>query len=58
MAVKKVQAPEKREAPLSIRIKPSVREAMTKAATAEQRSVSQLAEIILGGWLKEKGFIK
>ncbi|MGA3342388.1 MAG: hypothetical protein ABSD11_17665 [Methylocella sp.] len=57
---KKVQppSPELREAPLSIRIKPSVKLALDKAAEADRRSVSAMAEMLLEEILKAKGFLK
>jgi hypothetical protein len=51
-------APELREAPLSIRIKPSVKLALDKAAEADRRSVSAMAEMLLEEILKAKGFLK
>ncbi len=58
--VKKVQpaAPEPRAAPLSVRIKPSVKLALDKAAKADRRSVSAMTEMLLEEILKAKGFLK
>ncbi|WP_408906555.1 ribbon-helix-helix protein, CopG family [Roseomonas sp. E05] len=42
---------------LSFRINDDTKEAITRAAAAEDRSVSYLVERILRGWLEEHGFL-
>ncbi len=46
----------RRDASISIRTKPWVREAMLKIAAAEERSVSWLLERVIADWLKDKGY--
>jgi hypothetical protein len=45
-------------APLSVRFLPAARAALEKAALADDRPVSVLAQKIIVDWLKEKGFLK
>ncbi|MFT8247246.1 ribbon-helix-helix protein, CopG family [Roseomonas sp. BN140053] len=42
---------------LSFRVNDDTKEAITRAATTEDRSVSYLVERILRAWLVEKGFL-
>jgi hypothetical protein len=42
----------------TFRLKPSVKRALGKAAATDKRTPSSLAEAILEGWLKERGFLK
>ena len=41
-----------------IRLDPVVKKALMKAAQADQRSLSAMAQIALAGWLKDKGYLK
>jgi hypothetical protein len=48
---------EKRTAPIGLRILPSVKEALEKAAESDHRPVASMVEKILIEWLREKGFL-
>lgn len=48
---------DKRTASLGIRISPSVKAALEKAAKADMRSTASLTELILTKWLRENGFL-
>jgi hypothetical protein len=50
--------PEPRDTALSLRIKRTVRDAISQAAIDDGRSSSALVEIVMTDWLKEKGFLK
>jgi hypothetical protein len=43
---------------VALRIVPSTKKALQKAAAADGRTVSGLAEHVLSGWLKERGYLK
>ncbi|MBB5695512.1 ribbon-helix-helix domain-containing protein [Muricoccus pecuniae] len=43
---------------LSFRINDDTKEAITRAAAAEDRSVSYIVERVLRAWLEERGFLK
>jgi hypothetical protein len=43
--------------PLGVRLEQDVRDALTKAASDDGRSVSGLIGKILSDWLKEKGYL-
>jgi hypothetical protein len=43
---------------VALRIIPSVKKALQKAAAADNRTVSGLAEYVLLDWLKEHGHLK
>lgn len=43
---------------LSFRINDDTKEAITRAAAAEDRSVSYLVERILRGWLRDSGYLQ
>lgn len=43
--------------PLGVRVEPEIKEALERAAKADDRSVSSLVERILKQWLIEKGFL-
>jgi hypothetical protein len=59
MAKKIISAkPELRDRVLSLRMKSSVYEALTKAAHEDNRSLSVLNEMIVSAWLREHGFLK
>lgn len=49
---------EKRTAPLGLRVLPSLKEALDKAAQDDRRSVASKAELILTDWLREKGYLE
>ncbi|WP_198669749.1 hypothetical protein [Pelagibacterium sediminicola] len=49
---------ETRNAPLGLRIYPSVKDALEKAAKDDNRSTASMAEIILTQWLKDKGYLE
>jgi hypothetical protein len=55
MAEKK---PETRSAPLGLRLTPSLRAALSKAAGDDHRSVASYVEKLLGEHLKVKGYLK
>ncbi|MBT1160256.1 hypothetical protein J1C56_32575 [Aminobacter anthyllidis] len=48
---------EKRTTSLGIRVSPSVKAALEKAAKADMRSTASLTELILIKWLRENGFL-
>lgn len=48
---------EKRSAPLGLRVLPSLKDALEKAAKDERRSVAAMAELILTDWLKERDYL-
>lgn len=48
---------ELKSAPLGLRITPTLKEALEKAANADSRSVASMAEVILTQWLEEKGHL-
>lgn len=48
---------EKRTAPLGLRVFPSVKAALEKAAEDDQRPMASMAEKIIIGWLKERGYL-
>lgn len=43
--------------PLGVRVEPEIKEALEKAAKADDRSVSSIVERILKQWLIDKGFL-
>ncbi len=43
--------------PIGFRVEPEIKEALERAAKADDRSVSSLVERILKTWLIEKGFL-
>lgn len=43
--------------PLGVRVEPEIKDALERAAKADDRSVSSLVERILRGWLEERGFL-
>lgn len=43
--------------PLGFRVEPEIKEALEKAAKADDRSVSSMVERILKQWLIENGFL-
>lgn len=46
-----------KSAPIGFRLDADIKDALTAAAKADERSVSSLVTIILRDWLKEKGFL-
>ena len=56
MAIKK--AKERKIAPIAIRITPSIKDAISKAAEDESRSLSAMVQILLEEALKERGYLK
>jgi hypothetical protein len=52
-----LEKPETRTAPLGLRILPSVKAAIEKAAKDDQRPVASMAEKILVEWLRAKGYL-
>lgn len=48
---------ELKSAPLGLRITPTLKEALEKAAKADSRSVASMAEIILTQWLEQHGHL-
>jgi len=47
-----------RSAPLGLRVLPSLKEALEKAAKNDRRSVAAMAELILTDWLTENGYLE
>jgi uncharacterized protein (DUF1778 family) len=47
-----------REAPLSLKVRPSLKLALTQAAEADGRTVSQFTERLLESAMREAGFLK
>jgi hypothetical protein len=50
--------PEARTIVLSMKIKPSMAEALVKASKANARSKASIAEAVLEQWLKAEGYLK
>ena len=50
--------PEPRTITLSVKVRRSMLEALTKAAKANSRSKSGLAEAVLEQWLRGEGYLK
>jgi hypothetical protein len=48
---------EKRTAPVGLRLFPTMKDALEKAATDDHRTMASMAEKILGDWLREKGYL-
>jgi hypothetical protein len=48
---------ETRSAPLGLRVLPSVKKALEKAANADNRPVASLVEKIVTEWLREEGYL-
>jgi hypothetical protein len=48
---------ELKSAPLGLRITPTLKEALEKAAKADSRSVASMAEVILTQWLEQHGHL-
>ena len=46
-----------RAVPMSFRIDPAIREALLRAATDDDRSVTKLVDRILRAWLAERGWL-
>jgi hypothetical protein len=49
---------ETKSAPLGLRIVPSLKKALEKAAGDDSRTVASMAEKILTDWLKQNGYLK
>ena len=47
----------RRDAMMVFRLPMAMRDALTKAAEAEQRSVSNMTVVIVGDWLRAKGYL-
>ena len=58
--MKKPKPPEptKRGENLSVRVSPELKTALARVAASEERTISQMAEIVLRRWLQEKGELK
>jgi hypothetical protein len=48
---------EKRSAPVGLRLFPSMKSALEKAANDDHRTMASMAEKVLGDWLREKGYL-
>jgi hypothetical protein len=46
----------RRDAMMVFRLTTAMRDALIKAAEAEQRSVSNMTVVIVGDWLRSKGY--
>ncbi len=53
-----VEADETRSVALSLRVRPSIKNALDDAAKNDRRTTSALCEIILEEWLKANGWLK
>jgi hypothetical protein len=49
---------ELRNAPLGLRITPSLKAALESAAEDDRRSVASMAELILIEWLEARGYLR
>lgn len=49
---------EKRTAPVGLRLFPSMKAGLEKAASDDHRTTASMAEKILGDWLRDKGYLK
>ena len=49
---------EKRDVPVSFRIKPSLKDAVNEVAETEQRTVSRMVEMLIEEALRERGVLK
>jgi hypothetical protein len=49
---------EAKQALLTLRLKPTRKAALQKAATANECTVNALLEAVIDDWLKEQGFLK
>lgn len=49
---------ETRSAPIGLRVFPSLKAALEKAAVDDSRTTASLAEKILSDWLKANGYLK
>lgn len=61
MNAKKIVSPPKRELrglPISVRVTPSLKTALERAAAEDARSVSQVIALALEEVMKERGFLK
>jgi hypothetical protein len=47
--------PQKRGENLSVRVSPELKAALARVALSEERTISQMAEIILRRWLQDRG---
>jgi hypothetical protein len=49
---------ELRSTPLGLRVTPSLKSAIEKAAKDDRRSMASMAELILTDWLENKGYLE
>lgn len=49
--------PEKRTAPVGLRLFPSIKEALERAAADDHRTMASMAEKIISDYLRDKGFL-
>lgn len=49
---------ELRTMPLGLRVTPSLKSAIEKAAKDDRRSMASMAELILTDWLENKGYLE
>jgi len=49
---------ELRSTPLGLRVTPSLKTALEKAAKDDRRSMASMAELILMDWLENKGYLE
>ena len=47
-----------RSAPLGLRVLPSLKDALERAAKKDRRSTAAMAELILTDWLTQNGFLE
>ncbi len=46
-----------KSAPLGLRVLPSLKQALERAAKDDRRSTAAMAELILSEWLAQKGYL-
>lgn len=49
--------PEKRTAPVGLRLFPSMKEALERAAADDHRTMASMAEKIISDYLRDKGYL-
>lgn len=49
--------PEKRTAPVGLRLFPSMKDALERAAADDHRTMASMAEKIISDYLREKGYL-
>jgi len=55
---RKKSAKERRDAPIAVRIKPSLKRALAKAAEADRRTISAMVEMLIEEALQARGYLE